>query len=231
MPTRRKTSRSGRLLLLAAAASLVLFYIPYAEVVVYPFRIFVTFIHETSHALAAWASGGAVGYIRIYSTGDGVTLTQGGAPLLISSAGYIGSVGYGATLLRICRRPILAKPALGFTAVVIATTTVLLLQPTGFGILAGAGLTILLVLIAAIFSQATALFFTAFLAIECCLNALFDLKTLLLLSARTSVYTDALSMQQATGLPALFWALVWSVLSLIILAMSIRGVLPNYQGR
>jgi len=40
-------------LLIATAISVVLWFVPYAEVLTYPFRIFVTFIHEGGHALAA----------------------------------------------------------------------------------------------------------------------------------------------------------------------------------
>lgn len=207
---------------------MLLFYIPYAGIVVYPFRIFVTFIHEASHALAAWATGGMAASIQIQPSGNGVTLTRGGLSLIVSSAGYIGSVSFGAFLLRLCRKPSLVKPALAFTATIIALTTALLIRPIfGFGFLAGLMLTMCLTGGSAFLSRGTALFFLAFLAIECCLNALFDLKTLLLLSAHSRVHTDALNMQEATGVPALVWAVGWSMLSLVILAISVRGFLPD----
>lgn len=228
MGNRRTALTSRRLLLLAAAGSLLLFYIPYAETVVYPFRIFVTFIHEASHAAAAIITGGRAAAIEIQASGNGVTLTRGGSPFVVASAGYIGSVSFGALLLRACRTPRLVKLALAFTAVAIGLTTVLLLRPIlGFGFFAGAGLTILLAGATAVLSTSAACFFLAFLALECCLNALFDLKTLLLLSASTSVHTDALNMEQSTGIPALVWALGWSLLSLVILALSVRTLFPK----
>ncbi len=48
-------------LLAAAAISIVLWFIPFAEVLTYPFRIFVTFIHEGGHAIAALLTGNSVG--------------------------------------------------------------------------------------------------------------------------------------------------------------------------
>ena len=40
-------------LLLAATISIILWFIPFAEILTYPFRLFVTFIHEGGHAIAA----------------------------------------------------------------------------------------------------------------------------------------------------------------------------------
>ena len=44
-------------LLLAAILSIALWFIPFAEILSYPFRIFVTFIHEGGHAVAALLTG------------------------------------------------------------------------------------------------------------------------------------------------------------------------------
>ena len=47
-------------LLVATVISVVLWFIPFAEVATYPFRIFVTFIHEGGHAIAALLTGNSV---------------------------------------------------------------------------------------------------------------------------------------------------------------------------
>ena len=47
-------------LLVAATLSVVLWFIPYAEILTYPFRIFVTFINEGGHAIAALLTGNSV---------------------------------------------------------------------------------------------------------------------------------------------------------------------------
>jgi hypothetical protein len=46
-----------RTLLVAVALSVLLWFIPFAEVLTYPFRLFVTFIHEGGHALAGDSDG------------------------------------------------------------------------------------------------------------------------------------------------------------------------------
>ena len=60
------------LLLLATAITLVLWFLPYADYLVYPIRLFVTFIHESSHALIAVLTGGSVQSLTIASDGSGV---------------------------------------------------------------------------------------------------------------------------------------------------------------
>jgi hypothetical protein len=46
-----------RTLLIATLITLALWFIPFASVLTYPFRLFVTFIHEGGHALAACLNG------------------------------------------------------------------------------------------------------------------------------------------------------------------------------
>jgi len=41
------------LLIIATVITIVLWFIPFADYLVYPIRLFVTFIHEASHALIA----------------------------------------------------------------------------------------------------------------------------------------------------------------------------------
>ena len=53
------------LLLFATVITLILWFLPYAEYLVYPIRLFVTFIHEASHALVALVTGGAVQSLSI----------------------------------------------------------------------------------------------------------------------------------------------------------------------
>src|SRR4026209_1748605 len=99
-------------LLIAAALSIVLWFIPFAEFLTYPFRIFVTFIHEGGHALAALLTGNSVASLSVATNASGETYTsQGGfiSQLLISSAGYVGSMAFGALLLVLIRKAVAAR--------------------------------------------------------------------------------------------------------------------------
>ena len=58
-------------LLLAAAISIILWFVPFAEILSYPFRIFVTFIHEGGHAVAALLTGNSVQSLSVAMNGSG----------------------------------------------------------------------------------------------------------------------------------------------------------------
>src|SRR4030095_17230074 len=99
-------------LLIAATLSVLLWFIPYAEIATYPFRIFVTFIHEGGHALAALLTGNSVTSLSVATNASGETYTtQGGiiSQVLISSAGYVGSMAFGALLLVLIRKAVAAR--------------------------------------------------------------------------------------------------------------------------
>jgi hypothetical protein len=208
-------------LLGASALSIVLSYIPFALFLTYPFRLFVTFIHEGGHAAATWLTLGSVDYIAINPDTSGVTLTMGGLGLLVSSAGYLTSTVYGATLLVVCRQGASAKGVLAVTAAGILALTVFVVEGL-FGWLAGLGLVALLVYVAAAASLRAAHFFLSFLAVQCCLNALYDLNTLFVLSTVTRAPSDAVNMQRLTAIPAAFWALAWLAVSVVVLVWALR---------
>ncbi len=212
------------MLWLASGVALALWFVPDAEVLVYPLRLFVTIVHETAHALAALLTGGSVAYIQVRPDGSGLTATRGGLAPIISSAGYVGTVLYGGALLSWCRRPRRAKVALGATALLIAGMTLAFLRPViSFGFLIGMAWSVLLGIAFGVASARVAQFLAGFLAVQSCLNALFDLKMLFALSATGDAPTDALAMQELTRIPALVWALLWSGISIGILIFALRG--------
>jgi len=165
-------------LLTAAALSILLWFIPFAEVLTYPFRLFVTFIHEGGHALAALLTGNTVESLSIATNASGETYTtQGGL----------------------------------FSAI-------------PFTFLAGTLLTLGLVAVAKFANSRLATFFLSFLAVQCVLNALLDLKTVFFLSTpfAPGMPSDAVNMANATGIPALVWASVWIAVSVGILLLTMR---------
>src|SRR5438552_11661052 len=113
-------------LLIAAGLSIALWFIPFAEILSYPFRIFVTFIHEGGHAVAVLLTGNSVQSLSVAMNASGETYaTQGGmfSQMLVSSAGYLGAMTYGALLLVLIRRAIAARVVLLGSAVLILVLT------------------------------------------------------------------------------------------------------------
>lgn len=225
-------------LLIAATISVVLWFIPFAEFLTYPFRIFVTFIHEGGHALAALLTGNSVASLSVAMNASGETYTtQGGliSNVFISSAGYLGAMAFGALLLILIRKAVAARIVLLACGALVFGMTMIFgfIKPlfwaaawSGIPFTLAAGLIISagLVLIARFASARVATFFVSFLAVQCVLNALFDLKTVFFLSSpfAPSVQTDALNMANATGIPAIFWTIAWIAFALGILWFAMR---------
>src|SRR5437773_12217266 len=118
----RDARPQATLLLTAAVISIVLWFIPFAEILSYPFRIFVTFIHEGGHAIAALITGNSVQSLSVAMNASGETYTsQGGtfSQMLVASAGYLGAMTYGAILLVLIRKAVAARIVLLGSAYII----------------------------------------------------------------------------------------------------------------
>lgn len=225
-------------LLAAAIISVVLWFIPFGEVLTYPFRIFVTFIHEGGHAIAALLTGNSVGSLSVAMNASGETYTtQGGllSQMFVASAGYLGSMAFGALLLVLIRKVVAARLVLVGSAGIIFLLTLIYgifkpiiswgaLSGIPFTFLAGTVLTVGLIAVAKFASARVATFFVSFLAVQCILNALLDLKTVFFLSSpfALTVPTDAMNLAAVTGLPAILWATLWILIALVILALAMR---------
>jgi hypothetical protein len=223
-------------LLFAALLTIALWFIPYAGVITYPFRLFVTFIHEGGHAVASLLTGNAVRSLTVAPNASGLTetyMTNAGlfAQTIISSAGYVGAMLFGALLLVLVRRTVAARLVLVGSAAFIGLLTLVfgLIIPlthfsgSPFTVITGTLLVLGLLAAARYLSPKAANFLVGFLAVQCVLNAFFDLKDLLFLSVASDAQTDALNMARATGVPALFWSLIWMGLAFIIVSAALRA--------
>ncbi len=233
MQNQVETKNSFKLLLLASAITLLLWFIPFAEVITYPFRLFVTFIHETGHAVATLATAGSVHSLAIHLDGSGLMQRSGGWGLLISSAGYLSTTIFGSLLLLLLRRPRFAKPAAIGTAVLLLIVPLLFtgnLWAWLFGLTLGAGF----LAFAVKGNQNLLHFFMSFLAVQSILNAFYDLRALLYLSVfNPDTLTDARNMQEASAglIPATVWAIGWSLVSLLILGGTLVVYYRSLQKR
>ncbi len=219
--------------MLASAVTLVLWFIPFAEVITYPIRIFVTLVHESGHALAALGTLGRVNRVLLDWNGSGVTETVGGAGLMISSAGYLSTTLYGAGLLLLLRQVRYLRAA------TVGTGVVLILMTAFFGgnllaWLAGLVFGIGCIVLALKARVRVVHFLMSFLAVQSLLNAFYDLRTLVYLSAYDSSRpTDAQNMAAASGgvIPAMVWAVLWSLISLAILGVTMAFYYKSLRRR
>jgi len=228
-------------LLFATALSLCLWFLPYAEFLAYPFRIFVTFIHEGGHALAAFVTGNSVQSLTVSPDGSGLVYsTNGGllSSLFVSSAGYLGAMTFGALLLWLVRHKVKARVVLAASgALVLLLATVFgflaplwhLSMPGLFTLVSGVALPVGLFAAAKYLKPRAAAYLVSFLAVQCVLNAVFDLRNVLFASALSDAHTDAANMQAATGVPSIFWVLFWIVVAFAILTLALRAYVAGKE--
>ncbi len=237
------------LLLIATIITIALWFIPFADYLVYPIRLFVTFIHEGGHALAAVLTGGSVQSLTVSPDSSGLVKAYSSsalATLIFSSAGYLSATAYGVLLLALIRWNVSPRKILFGSGVFIALLTIVfgLFAPalhifsgdisfTGmaFTILSGALLTAGLLGLARYASLKWANFFVGFLAVQCLLNAVFDLKNLLVISTTTNAHNDAMNMAQVTGLPAGMWILIWIGISVVMISIGLRFYAVSRKGK
>jgi len=80
-----------RNLLIACGVLILLMNISTGRYVLYPFKIFSTWVHEMCHGLAAIFTGGYIAKLEIFGNGSGLAYTASKHSTVVSSAGYPGT--------------------------------------------------------------------------------------------------------------------------------------------
>ncbi|MEK9501649.1 M50 family metallopeptidase [Gaopeijia maritima] len=203
------------------AAVWYLWYTP----VIYPLKIFVVLLHEVSHAIALLATGGMVDHIALDARQGGVTVGAGGWQFVTLSAGYLGSLAFGALLVKGAQWKRLAPGTLlsfvGFAVLVL--TAVYVRNPFGlaFGLMFGGVLLFSGRRLPAIWSRRL----TMALGLTSVLYAILDIKSDVL--DRPEAPSDAFMLAQLTGIPTVFWGVLWISLALIATVLLLRSAWRN----
>jgi len=228
-----------RTLALALIASLLLWNLPFGGVVLYPFKILATWLHEMSHGVVMIATGAQLDRVVIYRDTSGLSYAVWAiSPIgtaAIAAAGYMGTALWGAVLLVATPTAKAARIALIVVAVLMLATAFFAIVPTReeghFGEWAVAAIAIGLAVCAIVLPPRVRVFGAHFIAAQACINALLDIRVLLrpmqAVNGVLSGNSDATSMAQNTfGVRAAwavwFWAIAWLVWSLAVLFIALR---------
>jgi hypothetical protein len=207
---------------IAAAVSLGVSLTPWATTLLYPFRLFTTWIHEVGHALATVAVGGSVSSITIRADGSGLTLSMIPADRLrhgvVASAGYLGAALVGCLLIAATRVERRANALLaGVGVFMLLTLLVWIRNPFGAAVVAAWAGALLLLARRGLGNAAQ--FLVGLLAIQVALNAVFDIRVLYLVDGSS----DAVTMARLFLLPAWVWATAWMTIAVALLAATLWG--------
>ena len=226
--------RSNGMIIGLVFISLFLNLVPGLRLVLLPFEYFTTFIHEGSHTIASLIMGAEVHRIVINPDTSGYmqhTLTGGMfSQGFIGSAGYIGAALFGGALIVLSAYEKLSKVLLALIGMIFLVAIVMYVRDL-FTLAVCGFLSASLLLIAWKGGGFLNFFAINFLAVQCSLNSFGDVMTLMNLSmgapksASSTGLSDAEVMAQIFFLPAIFWSILWIVISIVILykAMQISG--------
>lgn len=217
--------RSLIIALIAFALAFIAWNLPQLDFVLYPLRLFVTFVHEAGHGLAALVTGGSIDRLVVYPNSSGVATTIGGSRALILPAGYLGAAIFGAVLFYLANTFFFSRTLSFVVGVMVAIIAFLYTEIASTAWIVGIGFALALVLIAWKGGRNLNLLVLNLLAVLTGLNAVMDLVVIVNYSNATvgSVVNDAVafSREVAPFLPPVIWAVIWAILAVLILGASV----------
>lgn len=197
----------------------------------YPFNLFVTYLHESSHGLAAILTGGSLVRFSMEFDTSGVAYTAGGIRIIIISAGYLGSTIWGSLLLMAAFRKGFEKIVLNSLSIFFLFFTLLFARNL-VSFSSGLFFALIMYSLTKIKYSPVLTMFLAFLAVQTCFQSFNDLITLFILS-KQDILTDAhiFSQEITKGLiPPIFFAIVWIITSLAIFLLTLKLSLKTKKG-
>ncbi len=183
----------------------------WSTVALYPLKIFVVFMHEVSHGLAAIATGGSIVELEINPKQGGHALTKGGSRFWTLSAGYLGSLIWGGVILLLAARTHFDKAV----SVIIGIGMVVITIAFGsdmFTYLFGIGFGVSLIAIGLFLPEVVNDWILRIIGITSCLYAILDIKSDVL--DRSNLRSDARMLSEEYGiLSTELWGLLWIVIA------------------
>jgi len=229
----KKFLKRDKQLLKAIAAMVVLMNIETLSRVLYPFKIFSTWIHELSHGTAAILTGGGIEKIFIYPDTSGLAYTYtDGSDFnrgFVASAGYTGTAVLGMTLLlfrRTYRGPTYGTIAIG---VAILLSCVLYVRNT-FALVFLPIMAIALMFCAWKLKAKYVGYLYSFLAATCSFNAIDNISELFGSVGYVNgeeATSDAHAVAMYWGGSNILWATFWFMFALVCSAV---GLLLVFDG-
>lgn len=236
--TRLDPREFRRRALMISVVAVVLVYILWnvaaLDAVMYPFRLFVTYVHESGHSLMAELTGGDIRGFTVNPDGTGVATTVGGTRELILPAGYLGAAFFGAVLFYLANTVRYARSISGVLGAGLIIFSILFARPATNGaptaLLVGIAFGAALMGIGWKANRTINMLLLNMLATMTSLHAVLDLYFLtrsadvrLEVPGGVDVRNDAAAFTELVTpfLPASIWAFIWAALAVIMLGVSV----------
>lgn len=183
----------------------------WGTVVLDPLKIFVVFMHEVSHGLAAYLTGGRIVEIEVNRQQGGHAQTDGGNTFLILTAGYLGSLIWGGIILLMAARTHFDKAISVLIGIGMVGITIGFGSDT-FTYLFGVGFGVALIACGLFLPEVANDWILRVIGITSCLYAILDIKSDIL--DRSHLRSDARMLAEETNLPTIFWGVLWIIIAI-----------------
>jgi hypothetical protein len=230
LPARPATLRHGNAwLALALLATLLLWNVPYGQYALYPFKLFATWLHESSHGLVMLITGAGFDHMAVFRDTSGLAYPNHGvtpaAQAAISSAGYVGTGFFGALFLALGRTPRGTRIVLAIVSLAMLLTAALFIRNSfGVSVIVFGG--VVLGILAWKAQEPAAAFVLNFLAAQSCINAVLDIRVLfgssMIVNGQVQGRSDAHTMADTVGGPPAMWATIWLGWSFLMFFVALR---------
>jgi len=184
-----------------------------------PLKLLVVFLHELSHAISTWLTGGSVNSFVVSANQSGHVISSGGNRFIILSSGYLGSLFFGLMFYRLSQR----NKSLDFSLLSLAVLLVFVTV-----IFAGTAYTIIFSIVAAVvlfllykyaklwLKQLTVIIFSCASIIYVPLDIWQDTIV------NSGALSDARMLAQEFGGTTLLWGGLWFGISLYCIYLSFK---------
>jgi hypothetical protein len=228
--------RAWKVLALSAGVTLLLYLVPYGDVIARPLMYLSTLVHELGHGITAILVGGDFHKLEMWSDGSGVAWTSArseGQHALITAGGLVGPAFAAAGGFVLARRRSWARWGLLAVALVLLWACLFKVR-TGFGfVVAGA----VIAACAAVALKATddwAQLLLGFLSVQLALSVFSRGDYLFMEEAHTGAgvgLSDSAAIGSLIGGPYWFWGALCGAISVLALAFGAWAMLRGVRRR
>jgi hypothetical protein len=200
----------------------------WSTLALYPIKLFVVLLHEMSHGVAAILTGGEILVIEVNERIGGYCQYRGGNRLVVASAGYLGSLIWGGVILVVASRTQLSRQ-LGTALSALLIVVTLLWIRNSFGVFYTVGIAVVLFVLCRFLPSFLVRVLMQFLGTASCLYVIVDIYEDVIRVYQDG--SDADTLSTLTGIPAMFWGILWALLALVMIIYSfyLAGKAPDQE--
>jgi len=185
--------------------------------VLIPLKLLVVFFHEASHALAVVLTGGKVHELVVVFQQGGHVRHTGGNYFIIASAGYLGSLAWGALIYLIAMNTHWDRITMGVLALAVGAITIAF---GGNDFVLGYGIVtcVVMLLAAKYLYHDINDFLLRLIGLTSMLYVPQDIYSDTIARANT-VQSDARNIADIYGGTTVFWGSVWMIISVVVILL------------